>query len=319
MMNSTIVKAVNKFLRDRAKSNSFMKLVAKLSDIPKILKIDQQAFESDIRVILEIAYESKLPATVNHLLLDAVIKKDCAVSVNEDLLNSINLLRPKWKKTLNAHEVLRIDLLEPEYTTTENYKKPKLLSSTHSFSFQAPLKVIEWSNFTQSCLTWLSTQDFNFKVNVPPGYKTLIYGYFELREFVRGNLFMFSKACMKSKTRFVSFQDDDRVEGKPDFVMIRDKEIVAPVVIRGSWILDKPNFLNLYQPGKDKSVISAINELYHYMRINFRQYGILTTYEITVFLKREIIDGQDVLYITQDIPYTRNIQPSKNAFSISIQ
>jgi hypothetical protein len=313
-LNSTIVRVMKEFLRHQASLNSLKKLVISHAGIRENLNLTEKSFRRNLQIFLELSYASKFPPDFIPPLVEAVINNDAEKLVNDEIIHAINLLRPKWMKTMNASEFLKIKLPEPQYSATAKRRKYKSFRSSNKYKYQSPSKVFEWSDFTQSCLHWLSTQELNFDVKVPNWYEDLIVEYADLRELVRSTLFKFCTAFIQPKPHFFGPRSYWEIEGEPDLVMIRNEEIVVPVVIRGSWILNKPNFLNLYQPGEDESVIAAINELYHYMRINFRQYGILTTYEITVFLKREIIDGQDVLYITQDIPYTQKYPTIQESF-----
>ncbi|KAJ8327180.1 hypothetical protein O5D80_004589 [Batrachochytrium dendrobatidis] len=60
-----------------------------------------------------------------------------------------------------------------------------------------------------------------------------------------------------------------------------------------------------------RACASALNQLYHYMRLNHRQYGILSSYENTWFVHRnqecavcEEPQGHETLYVSEGISFT---------------
>ncbi|EGF82054.1 hypothetical protein BATDEDRAFT_87158 [Batrachochytrium dendrobatidis JAM81] len=91
--------------------------------------------------------------------------------------------------------------------------------------------------------------------------------------------------------------------------MTRDGEIVAIVEEKGNWTLPISDIVNSYDTERTRA--SALDQLYHYMRLNHRQYGILSSYENTWFVHRnqecavcEEPQGHETLYVSEGISFT---------------
>jgi predicted Ser/Thr protein kinase len=91
--------------------------------------------------------------------------------------------------------------------------------------------------------------------------------------------------------------------------MTRSGEIVAIVEEKGNWTLSTGDVVNSYNT--TRACAAAVNQLYHYMRLNHRKYGILSSYENTWFVYRsqectvcEEHPGHETLYVSEGISYT---------------
>jgi hypothetical protein len=91
--------------------------------------------------------------------------------------------------------------------------------------------------------------------------------------------------------------------------MTRDGEIVAIVEEKEKWTLSTGDIVTAYYTST--ACNSALNQLYHYMRLNHRKYGILSSYEHTWFVYRcqncavcQAPQGHETLYVSDGIPYT---------------
>jgi predicted Ser/Thr protein kinase len=89
--------------------------------------------------------------------------------------------------------------------------------------------------------------------------------------------------------------------------MTRNGEIVAIVEEKGKWTTG--DVVNAYDA--TRACASAVNQLYHYMRLNHRKYGILSSYENTWFAYRsqectvcEEPQGHETLYVSEGIFFT---------------
>ena len=87
----------------------------------------------------------------------------------------------------------------------------------------------------------------------------------------------------------------EEVKGKPDFILIKDDRLILVVEIKTKWALPVRDIVRMYQENlKDLkeqrtspvSVIGPIEQIYGYMGHNELQYGVLSTYEVTWFLRR---------------------------------
>ena len=91
--------------------------------------------------------------------------------------------------------------------------------------------------------------------------------------------------------------------------MTMNGEIVAIVEENGHWTLSTGDVVNSYNT--TRACASAVNQLYHYMRLNHRKYGILSSYENTWFVYRsqecaicEEPQGHETLYVSEGISFT---------------
>ncbi|KAL5040650.1 hypothetical protein RTP6_7850 [Batrachochytrium dendrobatidis] len=96
--------------------------------------------------------------------------------------------------------------------------------------------------------------------------------------------------------------------GEPDHLMTRNGEIVAIVEEKGNWALSISDIVNSYDTERTRA--SALDQLYHYMRLNHRQYGILSSYENTWFVYRnqgcavcEEPQVHETLYVSEGISF----------------
>ena len=53
--------------------------------------------------------------------------------------------------------------------------------------------------------------------------------------------------------------------GEPDHLMVREGQLVAVVEEKGRWTLNNPDIVGTYGTS---TTASAVNQLYHYMRLN---------------------------------------------------
>jgi serine/threonine protein kinase len=320
----SIYRVLDEFFENPASIDSLRSFVFSLSEIPGNLGLDQNAFLNELQALLQAFYTKIFPPRFVSTVLNSVKTKDPRNCLKPNIVRAINLLRPSWKEKMKASELIRIKLLNPKFSKKAKSKKSNTSSSAQNV-YKAPFKVMRWDNFIPECLAWLPNQDFEFVVDVPMQVKRKISeAPWWLQTFIRDNLLNFVTPCLKPKAKFTGGTNHDSVEGKPDLLMVRDGKIVAPVQV--TWTIRKPDIVGIYLKGKDESLISAVNQLYHYMRLNFKQYGVLTSYQITCFFRREIENGKDVLYISEGFKYNReeptiqecfayfNSRVSKNAF-----
>ena len=88
--------------------------------------------------------------------------------------------------------------------------------------------------------------------------------------------------------------------------MLRGNEIVGIVEVKGNWTLTDPDIL---RPDSNFHVKSAIKQTYSYMVRSKTMYGIITTYDMTWFLRRvsasrqnERLEISRVFYLNQSSP-----------------
>ncbi|EGF79386.1 hypothetical protein BATDEDRAFT_89816 [Batrachochytrium dendrobatidis JAM81] len=130
-----------------------------------------------------------------------------------------------------------------------------------------------------------------------------------LQPFILDNLLDVSAKCFIPPSEFKARRQITSCVGEPDHLMTRDGEIVAIVEEKGNWTLPISDIVNSYDT--ERTRVSALNQLYHYMRLNHRQYGILSSYENTWFVYRnqecavcEELQVHETLYVSEGISFT---------------
>jgi Protein kinase domain len=278
----------------------------------KKLSIDKDNFCMLLQMSLGGPFRPKLTSENFYLLFQSVITGNCNLFSTQQVADSINRVRPTWMQRMKASELLKINLLQPRYVKNVDKKLPNQTGSARNV-FKQPFEVREWSDFDSKCLNMLCNMDLNYNVRVPRARDRLIENeHSYLHPFILDNLFLFSLPCMTPETLFSG--PTPETEGKPDFVIKRNGELLAVIEVKGCWIFRNANILEIYHNDSDSDIVSAIRELYHYMRLNFKQYGILTSYELTLFFKREVVDGRDILFITNGIHFKKENPTIQESF-----
>jgi hypothetical protein len=102
--------------------------------------------------------------------------------------------------------------------------------------------------------------------------------------------------------------------------MVRNGEIIAVVEDKGCWTLNMEDIANSYNARTH--VASAVNQLYHYMRLNHRKHGILTSYDHTWFAYRsqecsvcDAPQGHETLYISEGVSFAAKTPTVLQCFS----
>ena len=90
--------------------------------------------------------------------------------------------------------------------------------------------------------------------------------------------------------------------------MTRHGEIVAVIEVKGKWTLPIANLISQYNI--NAAISNSIHQLYNYMRLNHRKYGILTSYDYAWFAYNSKdcsfcneSPGHETLFISEGIAY----------------
>ena len=176
-----------------------------------------------------------------------------------------------------------------------------------------PTHVFLWTNFESLVVEWVNQHNVTLSssmVDIPTFVPRIISEEVQtLQPYIKDNLLDIS--VKYASTLFKNIRESRQTIGEPDYIMTRDSEIVAIVEIKGKWTLTNPDIVGIYE--RDRFTSSAVNQLYHYMRLNHRKYGILSSYENTWFVYRSqecdlcsdlSIEIHETLYIS--IPFNFN-------------
>ncbi|OAJ41504.1 hypothetical protein BDEG_25087 [Batrachochytrium dendrobatidis JEL423] len=210
------------------------------------------------------------------------------------------------RDTITMDEHMICSLPEPVYDN------PVSRPNTSGRIWKKPTHVFLWSDFKQSVVDWIGANHHQHSQRVQrpvfvPGIITEEVQ--SLQPFILDNLLNISAKCFIPPSEFKARRQITSCVGEPDHLMTRDGEVVAIVEEKGNWALSTGDIVNSYDTERTRA--SALDQLYHYMRLNHRQYGILSTYENTWFVYRnqecavcEEPQGHETLYVSEGISFT---------------
>ena len=178
-------------------------------------------------------------------------------------------------------------------------------------SWPKPAHVFLWPDFKQKIVSWIGDnhQQHSQRVERPVFVPRVITEEVpHLQPFILDNLLYISAKCFIPKSEFKAQRQVPSCFGKPDHVMTRDGKIIAIVEDKGCWTLPNADILNNYHTSW--ACESAVNQTYHYMLLNHRKFGILTSYEHTWFFYRSQEcsvctdpEGHETLYVSEGISF----------------
>jgi hypothetical protein len=192
--------------------------------------------------------------------------------------------------------------------------------------WRQPVHVSLWSDFESKVLQWIEEQHEQHSQRIdPPSFVpiTITEEVQTLQPFIKLNLLDVSSKCFNPRTEFKARCQVESCVGEPDHVMTRDGEIVAIVEDKGRWTLPAQDIVGNYNSSQGYTgVTSTVNQLYHYMRLNHRQFGILSSYESTWFVYRDqdcnVCDidlKHETLFVTNGISFNRQNPTVLQCFS----
>ncbi|KAJ8330818.1 hypothetical protein O5D80_000844 [Batrachochytrium dendrobatidis] len=208
--------------------------------------------------------------------------------------------------TITMDEHMVCSLPEPVYDN------PVSRPNTSGRIWKKPTHVFLWSDFKQSVVDWIGANHHQHSQRVQkpvfvPGI-IITEEVQSLQPFIKLNLLNISAKCF-IPSEFKARRQITSCVGEPDHLMTRDGEIVAIVEEKGNWALSTSDIVNSYDTERTRA--SALDQLYHYMRLNHRQYGILSSYENTWFVHRnqecavcQEPQGHETLYVSEGISFT---------------
>ncbi|KAK5668170.1 hypothetical protein QVD99_005208 [Batrachochytrium dendrobatidis] len=208
--------------------------------------------------------------------------------------------------TITMDEHMVCSLPEPVYDN------PVSRPNTSGRIWKKPTHVFLWSDFKQSVVDWIGANHHQHsqRVQKPVFVPRVITEEVQsLQPFILDNLLDVSAKCFIPPSEFKARRQITSCVGEPDHLMTRNGEIVAIVEEKGNWALSTSDIVNSYDTERTRA--SALDQLYHYMRLNHRQYGILSSYENTWFVYRnqecavcEEPQGHETLYVSEGISFT---------------
>ena len=218
-------------------------------------------------------------------------------------LNGLGLdhLHPLIIRSLN--DTITIDdYMKIELPLARYHDRLPDASSTEVSIAVSPKVVSSWVNFESDVQDWVNSNQRLERIKKPlfipfEQQQIIAEEVPQLQPFLNENLLNNASNCSSGCTfQFWSLINNIEANsrGKPDFGMLRDNKLVAPIEIKGKWTLPHSDIVN----DSNTYVKKAIIQIFTYMVQNWRKYGILSTYDYTWFCYR----SGSALYISSGIP-----------------
>lgn len=199
--------------------------------------------------------------------------------------------------------------------TPDNQRKKKSKTTTKSNWARSPASVIGWQDFIHQA-SIMALNDTTPQYDKPTFIPYEVSEEEEVREALNVNVFRVLSATMESnqmpKEVFRRSSAFEKVQGKPDFILIDDNRLILAIEVKTKWTLSVDDIVEMHQDNLEDlaehrvspvSVIDPIKQIYGYMGHNKLQYGVLSTYERTWFLRRPQ-DNPGDLFISEAVMNT---------------
>jgi predicted Ser/Thr protein kinase len=192
------------------------------------------------------------------------------------------------------------------------YDNPVQRPNTSGSTWRRPTHLSLWADFRESVISWIdSHHQLHSKQVERPVFisRVITEEVSDLQPFILDNLLQVSAKCFIPPSHFKRRRQIPSCIGEPDHLMVRNGEIVAVIEDKGNWTLRSGDIVNEYNSSRTSA--SAVNQLYQYLRLNHRTYGVITSYDHTWFVYRsqqcsicDESEGHETLYVSEGIPYT---------------
>jgi predicted Ser/Thr protein kinase len=173
-------------------------------------------------------------------------------------------------------------------------------------------EVVLWGSFVQDVNQWIgSNLDVrqHMAINEPSFSRRsrITEEVSGLQPFIFDNVLSIANDVFPAGLQFGHQRDSDQPNlARPDYLlMVNHKTPAAPVEVKGEWTLKEKDIVEKVNRG-DPHVISAVTQILRYMNTYKRKFGILTSYENTWFLRRQVKDGKEYLEISEGISYAQS-------------
>lgn len=207
-------------------------------------------------------------------------------------------------------------LCPPSLTyTPDSQRKKKSKVTTKSNWARTPASVVSWRGFVQQARI-IALNNTTPQYNEPTFTRYEVSEEEEVREALNVNVLrVLSETIGSNQTPKEVFRRSsafEKIQGKPDFILIDGDRLILVVEVKTKWALSVDDIVEMYQDNlKDLakhraspvSVIDQIKQIYGYMGHNKLQYGVLSTYERTWFLRRPQ-DNPGTLFISEVVMNT---------------
>ena len=212
----------------------------------------------------------------------------------------------------------------PPSITYINPTKPKSYRSTQSRYRRTPDHLVEWSEFENvirdhGLSTTLEHDPPTFRTDLESVSEADVQAAFD--QNVLAPLSRIIGLKLNKPAKFARFEIlSGKIEGQPDFAFcepgvpgVEDATLLFPVEVKTEWVLNCDDIIKQYnndikrkkggknsrtdtEPKIDSSV-DCLHQIYGYMSLNHRKFGVLTTYNRTWFFKKNVKE-RGTLYVS---------------------
>ncbi|PKC08790.1 hypothetical protein RhiirA5_476304 [Rhizophagus irregularis] len=232
----------------------------------------------------------------------------------EEMENS----QPQAKKKpfiISLPEVVRNTLPNLNYLNLRN----KSNSCTESTELRFPDEIVNWAGFEQEVLAWQPEVDKEYQ---KPTFSQRRIITCEKDICTASDINIYETLTpLDQSILFLDGRALKSIVGQPDFIIVNSNMVLLMIwECKTKWVLKvlpDEDIMALYKQEKEikegpyvcsnnnASIFDSINQVYGYMCANSLKYGVLSTYDQTLFLKREVVkvEGEDYgrLYISNTI------------------
>lgn len=201
------------------------------------------------------------------------------------------------------------------YTPGSQRKKKSKTTTTKSNWARTPASVVGWQDFIHQA-SIMALNDTTPQYDKPIFMPYDVSEEEEVREALNVNVLRVLSTTIGSnqmpKEMFRRCSAFERVQGKPDFILIDNNRLIPAIEAKTKRVLSVDDIVETYQENlKDLAehraspvfVIDPIKQIYGYMGHNKLQYGVFSTYERIWFLRRPQ-DNPGKLFISEAVMNT---------------
>ena len=184
-------------------------------------------------------------------------------------------------------------------TYTPDSRRKKKPNTTPKLNWaRAPASVVGWQDFI-SKVSSLTLNDTAPRYNEPTFIRYEAAGEWDFQYALSLNvLSVLSKtigSIQMPEEAFCRSAAHDGIQGEPEFILMAGDRLRLAMGVKTKWDLPAGDIVEMYRENLENlaarraspvSVIDRIKEIYGYMGHNELQYGVLSTYESTWFLRR---------------------------------
>ncbi|PKK65752.1 hypothetical protein RhiirC2_785701 [Rhizophagus irregularis] len=230
------------------------------------------------------------------------IIEECRGKQKRNMIEEMENSQPQAKKKpfiISLPEVVRNTLPNLNYLNLRN----KSNSCTESTELRFPDEIVNWAGFEQEVLAWQPEVDKEYQ---KPTFSQRRIITCEKDICTASDINIYETLTpLDQSILFLDGRALKSIVGQPDFIIVNSNMVLLMIwECKTKWVLKvlpDEDIMALYKQEKEikegpyvcsnnnASIFDSINQVYGYMCANSLKYGVLSTYDQTLFLKREVV------------------------------